>query len=209
MFSKVWANDLEPEMIAVGKREAEKSGIKNIEWLSGKAEELKMEFNSIDLITIGEAFHRMDQNVISKLTLSWLKPGSHIAIVGCYSIYRGSEPWHKAVYKIVHKWTLLSSSNESESSERRKRREAKQYKLILEENGFAECEVYSFNVPHFRTAESIIGYLYSTSVCSKRVIGDRAAEFESEIKSALNKINKQDRFFENIQCGYNIGRKPF
>ena len=208
-FTQVLANDAEPEMINAGKREAGKAGIKNIKWILDKAEKLKMESNSIDLITIGAAFHRLDQNVIAKLALSWLKPGSHIAIIGCNSLVRGSEPWHKAVYKIVHKRTLLSSSNAEETSERRKLREAKQYKLILEENGFAECENYSFNITNYRTAESIIGYLYSTSVCSKRVIGDGAAEFESEIKSALNKINKQDRFFENIQCGYNIGRKPF
>ena len=101
-----------------------------------------------------------------------------------------------------------SSSNAEETSERRKLREAKQYKLILEENGFAECENYSFNITNYRTAESIIGYLYSTSVCSKRVIGDKSNEFEAEIKSALSKINKQDKFYDDIQCGYTFGKKP-
>jgi ubiquinone/menaquinone biosynthesis C-methylase UbiE len=208
LFSKVLANDAEHEMIEAGKREAEKNGVNNIEWLLGKAEELKVESDSVDLITIGAAFHRLDQNTVSKLALNWLKPGRHIAIIGCYSIFRGKEPWHKAVYDIVYKWTSQGSLNKDESSERRKRREAQQYKLILEENGFAECGIYSFTIPYCWRAESIIGYLYSTSVCSKRVIGDKTDEFEAEIKSALNKINKQDKFSDIIQCGYTIGRKP-
>lgn len=207
-FSKVWANDAEPEMIAAGKREAGKAGIKNIEWLLGKAEELELESNSIDLITIGEAFHRLNQNTVSKLALDWLKPGSHIALIGCHSIFRGEKPWHKAVYDIVHKWTSHDSSNEGESSERRKLREAKHYKLILEENGFMECNNYSFTIKHYWSAKSIIGYLYSTSVCSKRVIGDKSDEFEAEIKSALEKINKHDKFLDDIQCGYTLGKKP-
>ena len=45
-FTQVLANDAEPEMINAGKREAGKAGIKNIEWILGKAEELKLESNS-------------------------------------------------------------------------------------------------------------------------------------------------------------------
>jgi ubiquinone/menaquinone biosynthesis C-methylase UbiE len=206
-FTKVWANDAEPEMIAAGKREAGKADTKNIEWLLGKAEELELESNSIDLITIGEAFHRVNQNTVSKLALDWLKPGSHIAIIGCYSIFRGKKPWHKTVYDIVYEWTSPGSSNEDETSERRKLREAKQYMHILEENRFTECNNYSFTIQYYWSAESIIGYLYSTSVCSKRVIGDKSDEFEAEIKTALEKINRQDKFSDVIQCGYTLGKK--
>jgi ubiquinone/menaquinone biosynthesis C-methylase UbiE len=58
-FRDVWAIDLEPEMINVGREEARKRGIGDIRWMVGRAEEMKAETGSFELITIGEAFHRL------------------------------------------------------------------------------------------------------------------------------------------------------
>lgn len=60
-FREVWAIDLEPEMIEVGEEKAREGGINNIKWMVGRAEDLEAEKDSFDLITIGEAFHRLDQ----------------------------------------------------------------------------------------------------------------------------------------------------
>ncbi len=65
-FDTVWAIDLEPEMIEVGKHEAARRGIGHINWLVGRAEDLELAPSSLDLITIGEAFHRLDQPVIAR-----------------------------------------------------------------------------------------------------------------------------------------------
>jgi hypothetical protein len=77
----------------------------------------------------------------------------------------------------------------------------------LQDKGFNECNIYSFVFPPYWTTESIIGNLYSTSICSKKVPGDNTAEFEAELKTALNKIDERGRFFENIRCGYTLGKK--
>jgi len=199
-FSKVLANDIEPEMVAAGKSEAEKNGISNIVWITGTAEELKMESNSIDLITISEAFHRLDQSLILDLAHSWLKPGGHIALIGMYSIWRGREVWHKRVTEIIEKWTAYPSGNNIS--------EFRDYKLLLSDKGFNNCRDYSFEFPHYCNIESIIGYLYSTSRCSKKVLGDKADEFESDLKAELNKIDENGVFFENVRCGYTLGKKP-
>lgn len=207
LFSKVWANDIEPEMVAVGKIDAEKHKINNIEWLIGKAEDLNFESSSIDLITIGEAFHRLDQKFITDLILKWLKPGGHIAILGCYSILSGNEIWQNIIKDIVTKWT----SNQFTSLEKHIKSESmgpEHSLLVLEDKGFDECNSYSFVFPHYWTIDSIIGILYSTSICSKKVLGNHTAEFESELKAALKRINKLGCFFENIRCGYTLGKKP-
>ena len=59
-FAEVLAIDQEPEMIEVGKEEAKRRGTENIQWKVGRAEELELSNGSIELITIGEAFHRLD-----------------------------------------------------------------------------------------------------------------------------------------------------
>src|SRR5438445_13790525 len=57
-FNSVLAVDVEAEMIAVGKREASRRGVTNIAWLVERAEDLQLPSHSVELITIGEAFHR-------------------------------------------------------------------------------------------------------------------------------------------------------
>jgi SAM-dependent methyltransferase len=208
MFSAVRANDIEPEMIAEGKSEAEKNSIDNIEWLTGRAEELQMEPDSIDLITIGEAFHRLDQDIITDLALRWLKPGGHIAVIGCYGILSGDELWQEIVREVVNKWTSHHSVNYEKPGMHIAGRGAEHCRLVLQDKGFVECSSYSFSFPYYCTIESIIGYLYSTSRCSKKVLCDNTAVFESELRTALNNIYKQSRFFENIRCGYTLGKKP-
>jgi SAM-dependent methyltransferase len=199
-FSKVLANDIDSDMTAVGKSEAEKNEIGNIEWITGKAEELNFDLNSVDLITIGDAFHRLDQSLILDLAHSWLKPGGHIAIIGMYSIWRGNEVWHKKVVEIINKWTpQFSDPNKSENRD---------YGLLLNHKGFIKCCSYTFEFPHHCNIDSIIGYLYSTSRCSQKVLGDKAAEFEIELRAELNQINKDGVFFESVRCGYTIGEKP-
>ncbi|MGH6987839.1 MAG: class I SAM-dependent methyltransferase [Caulobacteraceae bacterium] len=55
-FDRVWAVDLEPEMIAVGRTEGERLGIANVAWSIGAAGQADIPNASVDLITIGEAF---------------------------------------------------------------------------------------------------------------------------------------------------------
>src|SRR4030095_12103270 len=200
-FSCVIANDRDAEMVAVGKSEAEKQGFSNIEWVIGRAEELEIEPNSVDLITIGEALHRLDQSLILDLVKQWLKPGAYIAIPGLYNIWRGNEIWHKKVAEIIDKWTGYH--------ENVYQWEYRDYELFLKDKGFLNCGSHSFEFPNHASIDSIIGYLYSTSRCSKKALGANTEEFETEIKAELMKINKSGMFYENVRCGYDLGRKPF
>ncbi len=202
LFSKVLANDVDAEMIAAGKAEAKKHNVNSIEWLAGKAEELEIESDSIDLITIGEAFHRLDQSIIAELSYRWLKPGGNIAILGCYGILSGNEQWQLIIKELVNKWTPHYSANISAGMD------AEHCRMILQDKGFDECKSYSFDFPHYWTFESILGNLYSTSRCSKKVLGVNVNKFETELKSALIKFNDRDKFFENIRFGYTLGKKP-
>ena len=47
----------------------------NASWHCSRAEEFDAAASSFDLITIGEAFHRLDQGAVRRAALRWLKPG--------------------------------------------------------------------------------------------------------------------------------------
>src|SRR5438046_2315790 len=71
-FSEVVAADLEPEMTDTGRESASVLGITNVRWVVDRAEDLKLEPSSFELITFGESFHRMDQALVCKNCLDWL-----------------------------------------------------------------------------------------------------------------------------------------
>ncbi len=55
---------------------------------------------------------------------------------------------------------------------------------------------------------ALIGHLYSTSLCSKRLLGKNVAAFEQDLEQALLKCDPSGRYHQDVDCGYTLGRKP-
>src|SRR5215831_14994535 len=147
-FREVWAIDREAEMVEVGQQEATQRGVKNIQWMVGKAEDLEAPPASFELITIGEAFHRLDQQRVARQTLQWLKPGCCVAIMGCYGIMSGKEPWQRLVADIVRQWPRRDASNGDVSAPPQPGSGPDHNERVLRETGFAEVASYPFVEPH-------------------------------------------------------------
>ena len=205
-FAEVWAVDLEPEMIAVGRREAERRGIGNIMWLTGKAEDLEAESASFELIVVGEAFHRLNQRFVAEKALGWLAPESCIATMGCHGIMSGTESWQRIVAETVRRWTERESGHGSAKAGQA--RGPENCERVLREAGFVDVESLAFVQRQDWTTQSIIGYLYSTSFCSRRVLGEKAAAFEADLTDTLRAHDPGGLYGERMRCGYTLGRRP-
>jgi SAM-dependent methyltransferase len=184
-FREIWAIDIEPEMIAVGKEETAQRGVNHIQWMVGKAEELTAPPAWFELVTIGEAFHRLDQQIATEQTLLGLKPGCCLAVIGTCSRASDWEAWQHIVAQIVHKWTGRAVSTGGVSTAHVPGGGTEHTERVLQKSGFEEVGSYSFIEPHDWTLETILGNLYSLSVCSKRVLGNKAEGFEADLKAAL------------------------
>jgi trans-aconitate methyltransferase len=207
-FREVWAIDREPEMIAVGQHEATQRGVHNITWLVGKAEDLQAPPASWTLITIGEAFHRLDQQRVAQHTMQWLQPGGCVALLGGYGLTSGQEPWQRLVADIVRHWTSHHAARGNVATQPPPGSGPDHNERVLRATGFVEVASYPFVVPHDWTIDTIIGNLYSTSFCSQRVLGNHAAAFEAELQAALRAHDPGRTYHEHMRFGYTIGRKP-
>ena len=78
----------------------------------------------------------------------------------------------------------------------------------MRETGFEHVASETFVAGHIWTIETIIGYLYSTSFCSKNVLGDNSEAFAADLRAALLAHNPSGKYRENVGFGYTIGRKP-
>jgi SAM-dependent methyltransferase len=207
-FREVWAIDREPEMIEVGQQEATQRGVNNIAWMVGKAEDLAAPPASFALITIGEAFHRLDQQRVAKQALRWLQPGCCLAILGGYGLTSGTEPWQRLVADIVRQWTRRASANGDVPVQPQPGSGPGHNERVLRATGFAEVASYPFVAPYDWTIDTIIGNLYSTSFCSKQVLGDNVEAFEAALKATLCTHDPSGKYHEQMRFGYTIGRKP-
>lgn len=199
-FNEVVAIDLEEEMIFEGKRIANKIGINNIQWIIGKAEDLNANSETFKLVTIGDAFHRLDQLVVLKNIDKALQKNGYLAIIGGKIITVGNREWQNVLNRILLKWKKQDNNNINVNYK-------DQFPKALEEFGFKDVSTKIFEDKITLTVEEIIGYLYSISVYSKQVIGNDIDEFEKTIKIGLLELEPQNIFEHDFSCVYTIGRK--
>lgn len=207
-FESVLAVDSEPEMITTGERLAADRSIANIAWQCCRAEDLAQTSAFFDLITIGEAFHRLDQPLVLQSAMRWLRPGGAIASMGSTGLLQGREPWQLAVTALAREWTKdvfpdgWAQSRPGSATGPGAEAEA------MRRAGFSNVESRAFVVEHTWTVDEIAGYLRTTSVCSRRVLGAQHAAFEAALRDALLGMNPDGRFFERLEFGYTAGQRP-
>lgn len=203
-FTQVHANDIEPEMIATGKAEAARRGIGNVAWSIGPAEACAFSDASVDLITIGEAFHRVDQAVVVRNALRWLKPGGAFATLGPEGFLHGAAPWRKALAEVARRW--IARVHPSGVPEGRPGNDLGpgMSERVLRRAGFRDVEQRRFSEPCDWTFAELLGYLRSTSVCSERRLGTEFAALAEELACVLG-AGERRVFHEDLRYSYTIG----
>ncbi|WP_194908641.1 class I SAM-dependent methyltransferase [Catenulispora rubra] len=78
-FAEVWAVDQERDMVETVRAKADAAGIKGLRPIVSSAERLDAPPDSFELAVIGNAFHRLDPDLIARRMLGWLVPGGHLA----------------------------------------------------------------------------------------------------------------------------------
>ena len=198
-FARVLAVDIEPEMIDVGRREAARLGIANVEWRVQRAEELDLPASSIELVTVGEAFHRLDQAQIVERALHWLTPRGAFATLAGEQVWRGRERWKRVLVDVVNRWTrgALGEPNDAAWGGPVE---------LLRGVGLSVCEG-ECNVDIAWTCDSIVGLMYSTSVASRRALGDDARALEDDLRRALLACEPSGRFLTRQRFAFTAGVK--
>jgi len=203
-FREVWAVDREPDMVAVGRRAATACGAGNVVWKVGRAEDLAAPAGVFELITIGNAFHRLNRRLVGRKAMEWLGPGGSLAVMGSSSLWTGREDWQSIAIDVVRRWTPEEPTVE--------RRESDQPRETFEEAlrfaGFSEIEEHTFPVPYVWSLDAFVGYLYSLSGVSKRVLGNRAEKMEADLRQTLLSYDASGRYSETIAFFVILARRP-
>ena len=196
---EVVAVDAEPEMLEEGRRVARREGVANVKWVHARAEELTIAPGSLDLVTIGEALHRLDPDVVLPSIRTWLRAGACLAIVGCFGVLAGEYAWQRSLRRAVSGWTNARPA----LPPGRPRGKVHDVRALVEA-GFADVTNREFVESHTWTREGILGHLHSTSRFSVAALGDERNDFQKVVFSALGE-DESRRFPQEVVCGYTIG----
>ena len=87
---KVYALDLDPEMLALAKEEVARTGASVADWIEGDARDLHSLLpEKVDFVLIANTFHGVpDQTAMAEAVASILKPGGRFAIVNWHATPR-------------------------------------------------------------------------------------------------------------------------
>ena len=203
-YDDVLAVDLEPDMVEVGSAAARRAGITNVRWQLGRAEELAIDPGTVHVVTIANAFHRLDRPLLAARAKSWLRPGGSLVVLGYGDPPdrpRRKERWQEVMAEVVREWTDPPSAAVVRALS------GPLHGVVLEEAGYA-TERLEWTVPRRWTVDELVGLTYSVSTTSKRQLGERADTFETQLRSALLACDPAGVYDEELHYFAIVGADP-
>lgn len=190
---EVVAMDPEPEMIAEGKKEAEKSGASNIMWVEGGSDDLpnmREELGTFKLVAMGTSFHWMNQEKTLEVLYEMIHDGGGIVTVDSASLWTKANEWQSVVKTIIQKWL----GEERRAGSGAYKPPARRYEEYIGESRFRRMETWKYSYAVTTDIDSVIGNLYSTSGANPNVLGNKKEAFEKDLRETLSKLNPSGKF---------------
>jgi SAM-dependent methyltransferase len=206
-FSEVWAVDQEAESVAYGRAKSERLGITNINWVTGSAETVTLD-GHFELITVGNAFQRLNRRVVAERIRSSLEPAGSVALVWGDMPWGGDRPWQRALEELFVKWTAEAGATDRVPAGWEAAMAHDPHNQVLRRAGFEYVGKFEFRAQQIWTVETLIGFMYSTSLLSRQVLGDKAGDFERDLAGHLLSHQVDGVFAESASYAYELARSP-
>jgi SAM-dependent methyltransferase len=206
-FSEVWAVDREPDMVHMVRAKAEALGAGDIRPVVADAETLDAQPGYFELAVIGNAFHRLDRDLVAARLLRWLRPGGYVALCWSNGPFQGSEQWQRALAAFLDRWRAALGVEDrvpANWDEPRRRPDLQ----VLADVGFGEALHQEFAAEHRWRLPELAGYIRSTSFLPASVLGNQGAAFDEDLMAALAPFANGGAFTETVSFAYDLARKP-
>lgn len=186
--------DPEPEMLAEAARQAQAAHITNVTWVQGSSADLRDSIGRFRLVTMGRSFHWMDRERVLTALDGMVDAEGGLVIANDSCLVRPTTSWQQAIEDFQHRF--LPPDWQAHSPNLANALEPHEDVLARSPFRYVYRRVYEFT--RSWTIEQIIGYLYSTSLPLRRLLGDRRAAFEQEVTDALLAIDPRGQFTEPV-----------
>jgi SAM-dependent methyltransferase len=205
-FREVWAVDQEPDMVDMVRDKA--ADAPNVRPIASSAETLGAAPESFDLVTVGNAFHRLDRDLVAGKILGWLKPGGYLALCWSTQPWMGAEDWQQAFAATLDRWKAILGTENRIPANWDLARQRRPDHQVLSDAGFELAGRLELAVEHHWSMSQIAGHVRSTSFLPPSALGDQAAAFDADLARTLNPLGHDGVFTETVQFACDLARKP-
>ena len=185
--------DPEPEMLDEAATQTEAADVTNVTWVQGSSADLPAELGRFRLVTMGRSLHWMDREQVLSALGGMVDADGGLVIVNDGCLVRPTTAWQQAIEDVQRRflppdWQAgIPDVSHPESHEE-----------LLARSPFARVDRQVHQFTRRWSIDHAIGYLYSTSVPLRRLLGDKRAAFEREVTAALLAIDASGEFDEPV-----------
>ncbi|WP_280303309.1 class I SAM-dependent methyltransferase [Nocardia abscessus] len=186
--------DPEPEMLTEASRQARERDVTNVTWTQGTSAELPGDLGHFRLVTMGRSFHWMDREQVLTALDEMVDDGGGLVIANDSCLIRPTTTWQQAIEEVQR--SFLPPEHQHGPTPTADPR--KTHDQVLANSPFCQVnrKVYEFLRPW--TIEQAIGYLYSTSLPLRQMLGDQQGAFEDAVTDTLLAIDPIGHFTEPV-----------
>lgn len=200
-FSKMVAMDPDDEMLNAAHSVAEAAKASNIEFVKGSSWELGPAVGIFCFAIMGQSFHWMDRDRALAALYNLLEPGGGLAIV--YQKRRAPAAIRNAEDDTVEKFL----------GERRRagygyyEHPPENHQVVLARSRFTVLAPWHYSYERTQTIDEAVGFVFSTSRATKQLLGDRAADFERELRKQFLLAAPAGKFRLGVDVTALLGRR--
>jgi SAM-dependent methyltransferase len=207
-FAEVWAVDQEPDMVDVVRAKAAAAGAGEVRPAVSSAEALDAGPGSFEVAVIGNAFHRLDRDLVARRVFGWLKPGGCLALCWTSSPWVGQQDWQRELAAVMGRWKAALGAGDRAPAGWDLARQCRPDARVLSDAGFETAGRYEFTSGHRWSLPELAGHIRSTSVLPPPVLGDQAGVFDDDLAASLSPHGDGGAFAETVSFAYELARKP-
>lgn len=206
-FVEVWAVDQEEGSIAWGRSSPRARALTNVTWLRGRAETVELE-GPFELVAIGNAFHRLDRDVVAGRVVDWLGPGGCVALLWSPVPWVGRAPWQPALGRLLGEWMQRAGATDRVPPGWEAAIDADPHEQVLQRAGLDYVGRFEFGREQTWTLETLKGFVYSTSFLNRGALGSMVDEFEWELARWVTSFGPEGTLGEVNSFVYELARAP-
>jgi SAM-dependent methyltransferase len=205
-FQWVVGIDADADMIAEAGREAERSAVRNADWIAMRAEDITPALGAFQVVTFAQSFHWMDQPRVARAAWAVLEPGGAWVHVNA-TTHRGVEsdeplaspqPPRDEIRELVDTYLgpvrragqghLPAGTQSGEEDVMAAAGYAGPRRIAV-----ARGELFE------RSEDQVVASVYSLSWAAPHLFGQRQAEFEHDLRRLLRTTSPGGRFSEQAR----------
>jgi ubiquinone/menaquinone biosynthesis C-methylase UbiE len=199
---RVTGIDPEPDMLEVARETAREVGVK-VDFRRGSSFDLPTDLGPIHLVAMGRSFHWMDRVETLRTLDTLLPPSGAIALFEDEHPRTAENAWLWKMAEVGRNYGMHEAAHRAAAA----RSDYRTHVSYLFDSVFTHIERAGVYVRRPITVDEIVGRAFSLSMLSKEKLGDRADDFERELRMALTVLSPEGRFTEIAELAAIVAKR--